>query len=397
MRSIIAITSYFCLLILQSKSSIGLSSSRRVLRDVISRLQRPAVVGSRRMPSLSVLFSTASTRDPSTDATVTSSDQLLYEEQEKLLVNRGAIEANLMLNTGSPITTIIQKGAGAAKGFAASSGMSSSDIKTSAKNFGKELRKMGVVRIDNVLPNEIADELRNYVFNLRTESETLVEEGKVKPLARFANVLLKKNRCDLTIPLEEDDVVDALLHVLQKSPVGKLISINLGKDPSLYELSCLISDSGSQRQTVHPDTPCSSGSDADVVLYTCFIALQSITLEMGPTTWIPKTHTAAKHAVFKDDQLDVTIGESPKDKLLRTSPSVLGLLPKGSCAIFDSRLLHCGGSNISNDKTRALFYFSFKNTGVGYPGNPASIRPEIHSKYTLKTLEAELKKVKKAR
>lgn len=108
MRSIIAITSYFCLLILQSKSSIGLSSSRRVLRDVISRLQRPAVVGSRRMPSLSVLFSTASTRDPSTDATVTSSDQLLYEEQEKLLVNRGAIEANLMLNTGSPITTIIQ-------------------------------------------------------------------------------------------------------------------------------------------------------------------------------------------------------------------------------------------------------------------------------------------------
>jgi ectoine hydroxylase-related dioxygenase (phytanoyl-CoA dioxygenase family) len=229
---------------------------------------------------------------------------------------------------------------------------------------------------------------------LRKQSDELVWSGEVKPLARFANVLLKENRCDLTIPLEDDlVVVDALLHVLQKSPVGKMMSSMLGKDPSLYELSCLISDNGSQRQVVHPDTPCTS-DDGEADMYTCFIALQDIKKDMGPTTWIPSTHTTTAHTLFRDDQLDRATGESPKDKLLRTSPSVLGLLPKGSCGIFDSRLLHCGGANESGI-SRSLFYFTFKNSEIGYPGNPASIRPELLSKYTLKTLEAELKKLKK--
>jgi len=112
--------------------------------------------------------------------------------------------------------------------------------------------------------------------------------------------------------------------------------------------------------------------------------------------WIPNTHATVVHNLFRDEEIDPVTGESPKDTLLRTSPSVLGVLPKGSCAIFDSKLLHCGGANES-DISRALFYLSFKNTGLGYPGNPASIRPELHSKYTLKTLEAELKKLKKKR
>lgn len=49
--------------------------------------------------------------------------------------------------------------------------------------------------------------------------------------------------------------------------------------------------------------------------------------------------------------------------------TVLGLLPKGCCAIFDSRTLHCGGANRS-DTSRALFYFTFKNPKIGDPGNP---------------------------
>jgi len=232
------------------------------------------------------------------------------------------------------------------------------------------------------------------VFDLRKRSEEQVRNGEIKPIARFANVLLKDNRCDLTIPLEDDVVVDALSWVLKKTPVGRIMSSMLGKKAALYELSCMISDSGSQRQVVHPDTPCTS--DDEAVLYTCFIALQEIDLSMGPTTWIPNTHTTMAHTHFQDASADPTTGESPKDKLLRTTPSVLGVLPKGSCAIFDSRLLHCGGANIS-DTSRALFYLTFKNSSIGYPGNPASIRPELLSKYTLATLEDELKKLIKKR
>mmetsp|Transcript_17967 Transcript_17967/g.36861 ORF Transcript_17967/g.36861 Transcript_17967/m.36861 type:complete len:373 (+) Transcript_17967:142-1260(+) len=318
----------------------------------------------------------------------------LYEEQERLLVNRGVVESDLMKNTGSPISACEVKGTGAAKGFGASSGMKASDIKAAAKAHAKELRKSGVVRIDDVLPDDMADELRNYVFDLRQRSDEQVQKGEIRQIERFADVLLKENRCDLTIPLEEDIVVDALLQVLQKTPVGKMMSTMLGKKSALYELSCLISDKGSNRQVVHPDNPCTA--DEEAVLYTCFIALQDIDLTMGPTTWLPNTHTASAHELFKDDYVGPTQTESSKDKLLRTTPSVLGVLPKGSCAIFDSRLLHCGGANTS-DRSRALFYFSFKNAKIGYPGNPASIRPELGSKYTLPTLEAELKAMKKQR
>jgi len=129
-----------------------------------------------------------------------------------------------------------------------------------------------------------------------------------------------------------------------------------------------MSDVGSQRQVIHPDTPFIDGKGP--VLYTCFIALQDVTLDMGPTTWLPRTHTKEAHAAFKDVYC--------KDELVKTQPAVLGLLPKGSCGIFDSRLLHCGTANRSNEgKSRALFYFSFKNPEVGYTGNPASIRLEF--------------------
>jgi ectoine hydroxylase-related dioxygenase (phytanoyl-CoA dioxygenase family) len=148
----------------------------------------------------------------------------------------------------------------------------------------------------------------------------------------------------------------------------------------LYELSCLISDPGSQRQNVHPDNPVieqSNLSGNEPTLLTCFVALQDINLDMGPTVWIPKTHTKEVHEKFQNEQPGYDGEDSPKDEILRNSPHKLGMLKKGSCAIFDSRLLHCGSANRSEDTPRALFYFSFKNPKVGYPGNPASIRKEI--------------------
>ena len=59
---------------------------------------------------------------------------------------------------------------------------------------------------------------------------------------------------------------------------------------------------------------------------TCFIALQDITVDMGPTVFLPRTHTTASHDQFKHD----------KENLLRITPHVMAVLPKGSCAIFDS-------------------------------------------------------------
>jgi len=217
-------------------------------------------------------------------------------------------------------------------------------------------------------------------------SGTRVANGLVR---RFADVLLKSNRCDLTLPLALEPLT-ALSEVVlgHKGVMGHLIERILGKQAMLYEFSTLISDPGSQRQVVHPDTPYGGAGGAakdDPVLFTTFVALQDIRLDMGPTIFLPRTHTDAMHERFRDQK-------AGKDELLKSVPSKCGLLPKGSATIFDSRLLHAGSANQSPnpEDSRALFYFTFKNPKVANAGNPGSIRPELVNKLTLEDLRKEL-------
>jgi len=324
-------------------------------------------------------------QSPSSDLYMSSPEaaNLLYLEQEKLLIKRGKFEQDLLSQSSTSIETpkIKVRGSGSAGGFGSASTQNNKQkFKAEGKAYAKILKQDGVVRIDNILTDSTTDALRDYVYQLRQSSEQDVASGKVKPIQRFADVLLKQDRCDLTIPLGDDIVSTALHEALLSSPVSSTISSVFSDKSILYEFSCLISDPGSQRQNLHPDTPYKD--NVGPVLYTCFIALQDITLDMGPTTWLPQTHTQKAHAQFMD--------KDQKDHLIQSTPAVLGTLSKGSCAIFDSRCLHCGTSNQSN-QSRALFYFSFRNPKVIYPGNPASIRAELKTaKLTMKDLVKDL-------
>eukprot|EP00559_Dactyliosolen_fragilissimus_P002578 CAMPEP_0184865830 /NCGR_PEP_ID=MMETSP0580-20130426/19250_1 /TAXON_ID=1118495 /ORGANISM="Dactyliosolen fragilissimus" /LENGTH=415 /DNA_ID=CAMNT_0027365169 /DNA_START=235 /DNA_END=1482 /DNA_ORIENTATION=+ len=326
----------------------------------------------------------------------------LYDVQEELITKRGVLEEKLMSRTHRPLEahTPKVKGMGAGGGFGgggkSSGNKSNAALKAEGKAHAKILQSEGVVRIDNVLSEDVVDELKRFVLSLREMATMEVSAGKADVRQRFADVLLRKNRCDLTIPLGHDIVYQSLNEILRKSAVGQTMSSLMGKDSTVYELSCLISDPGSDRQVVHPDTPCGS-DDEQAVLYTCFVALQDVKMNMGPTVWIPNTHNVKSHKIFNDKEEDPVTHQSPKDHLLSTSPSVLGLLPKGSCAIFDSRLLHCGTANTSENDTRALFYFSIKHPKVSYPGNPASIRPALGGKMKLSMLDKELKLFEKGK
>ena len=279
------------------------------------------------------------------------------QDQVRVLTLRGEIEEQLMANKQSALVL-------------------------KAGQYSEILRHDGVVRIDNVVTESTARDLRDYIVDLERRSLESVLAGDVPFAERFANVLVNTQRCDLKIPLGPAPVLKAVEEILN-SPVRHTIETILGTDCTLYELSCLISHPGSQRQNVHPDHPCNIENDdrddaTDPLLLTCFVALQDVDPDMGPTVWIPGTHNARAHDRFQRIRVeDVLDSESPKDQLLRSSPSVVGLLPRGSCALFDSRLLHCGTANRSSSadwkNSRALFYLSFKHPKVGYPGNEGSI------------------------
>lgn len=226
---------------------------------------------------------------------------LLYAEQEKMLVERGKFEGELLSKSSHPAIPLeanVVKGASGGGGFGGGGGGSAKKtlLKTQAKSHAKVLKEQGVVRIDNVLPKDLADSIRKRVYEMRKESEELVQSGALPSLARFADVLLKENRCDMTIPLgsgsddeTEEWVAQALASVLVDSPVGSTFESLLGSKAILREWSCLMSDPSSNRQVMHPDAPYQEES----VLYTCFIALQDIELDMGPTTWMVSAETAS--------------------------------------------------------------------------------------------------------
>jgi len=229
----------------------------------------------------STLFSTAAS-STDTEEELPPPSYGLYDVQEEMLIKRGELEEELMAGKSSPLKANKPKGVGGqSKGFGgAAGGGSKSGFQREAKSHASMLRKEGVVRIDNVLSSQLADQMREYVLKLRQDSVEQVKAGTVSQRDRFADVLLRSNRCDLKIPLGDTmsdgtstPVMAAMHHVFCRSAVKEVIETVFTDQAVLYELSCLISDPGSQRQVMHPDNPMIPGREEPTLL-TCFIALQ---------------------------------------------------------------------------------------------------------------------------
>ena len=229
----------------------------------------------------------------------------------------------------------------------------------------------GVLRIDGALTQSTAASL---LAQINSELESAIMKAKEDLAADtkyFGDVLARRNRHDLYLDLTPE-VKAALTEAL--CPLKAVLSDVLGRDAELFELSALISDPKSPRQPVHPDTPFREGEGTAVL--TAFVALQDIDDAMGPTFFLPGSHTGDAHAAFnsRDD------GGREKIALLRETPNARGLLETGDITLFDSRLLHGGGENESA-RRRVLFYFSFRAKGVRAP--PGSLLYQLRRQHTL--------------
>jgi len=367
-----------------------------------------------------------------------------YEQRELQITERGLMDERLMANMPSTILQANNEAAAAAaaaapinRGFGGTGKSSSSSTSRGssraakrqkwkddndnnhnntnnhkftqeAKYHAQVLRQEGLVRIDGALSEKVVDELRTFLLEIRTAQ---VEKAKLLQ-SKFPTI----RRWDLSVPLfdyhhpknnddtdttDDDTTTDtttptiahqALTDILQRSVVGETMKEFLGTtDATLYEFSSYISDPGSSRQVIHADTPCFGDNDSQPVLCTCFVALQDVRPDMGPTVWLPQTNTREMHHhYFGEDHADdgsAASGKTPKrDAFLQSRPSVVGLLPKGACVLFDSRVLHCGTANRSEHDSRALFFFSFLHPNVQLynpGGDLASIRSDIRDKFKL--------------
>ena len=93
-----------------------------------------------------------------------------------------------------------------------------------------------------------------------------------------------------------DPEVAAVVQELLTGPVGAAFAELCGPDAVLRECSAVVSAPGSPPQPCHSDTKWTE----DLVLATCFVALQDIGPELGPTRFLPDTATADAHGALAD-------------------------------------------------------------------------------------------------
>lgn len=228
--------------------------------------------------------------------------------------------------------------------------------------------------------------MQNYIDDYLQESIQSVESFKEPSAWRFANVLEKGHRWDLLLPFDDDDdhrsgqlqsssaiVMKCMNEALgEGGTIGNIIEDLLGPHAVLYELACLISDSGSNRQEIHPDIIYQP--DGKIRLIACFLSLQDIDSTMGPTVFLPDTVTQYHHNAINNELL--------ANDMLSSTSSVISTLSAGDASLYNPMVLHAGGGNVSQNppKRRRLFYFTFLNPEFDDPSNdfnPGSIRPDL--------------------
>ena len=214
----------------------------------------------------------------------------------------------------------------------------------------------GVVRIDSLISSDICDRALLSINNLLAHEESTFT---VQTQATgFGNVLTRESRWDLY--QKDEGVIHELLTVLfgtADTPLNMLFTkLFQSINSEFHELSALICDCGAKSQPIHPD----SVFTEEAPMYTVFVALQDINSQMGPTLFLPNTHTKTCHESHKNN--------ATKDDFLASCEYRSACLNKGDVAIMDSRLLHCGSQN--DDSRRVLFYFTLRNPLIFDGCNP---------------------------
>ena len=266
----------------------------------------------------------------------------------------------------------------------------------------------GVVRLERALSADLAAELREFALSEWAEAKHVHQEMRgagedgllLGREVRLSNVLAPEVRWDVRMRMTS--VVRRALSELLAGPrsaLGGAFEIaSGGREAELWELACMISAPGAASQIIHADC---DGAPNPPLLHTAFVALQPVSRELGPTRWLPHTHSdsdthAAVNAHGDATILRATDGISPP-------VSVVGLLDTGDASLYDGRILHCGGANTAqaaaeehadddDDALRVLFYVTFRHARApDADSNPAarSILARYDGRVTLGMLREE--------
>lgn len=246
-----------------------------------------------------------------------------------------------------------------------------------AARMAATLRRDGVIRLPRLLSEDSCRTLREHVLQIQKDVYNLSQQQSSSPSSTttpffdpldYYGVEPGRNcRTDLLLPFDTQVQSDFSELLASTSPLRHLFCECFPLSAPLYEVAAVITSPGSHRQTVHPDLP----HKPDCPLYVVFCALQDVTADMGPTSFLLGTQ-----------EEPLPVGDDNLDPVLQKADVVISTMKAGDVVVFDARILHCGNAN-SSDQTRALFNFSFRQPDSGPLGYQGSIRKAYENKITV--------------
>lgn len=225
------------------------------------------------------------------------------------------------------------------------------------------LKKDGVIRVDGGLTTGTAEALRTHILTELEANRAEIASGTLRAEDVLGTELDRKSRTDYLLsfgpPTDPATASPACPHPVaaalnelfgDNGKLRQLYETIVTKKGLLYELACMTTYPGSDRQAIHSDY----AYQDEPALYSIFVALQDVTMAMGPTTFLPGTNTRADAARFKD--------KATFDDYLRNKTPRVALLKAGDLVCYDPRVLHCGAENQPDSGTvRAMFTVGFRN------------------------------------
>mmetsp|Transcript_41072 Transcript_41072/g.76399 ORF Transcript_41072/g.76399 Transcript_41072/m.76399 type:complete len:432 (+) Transcript_41072:72-1367(+) len=255
--------------------------------------------------------------------------------------------------------------------------MTAHDVYAEPESCIRHLEQHGCGLVRGVLDPKTCQQLQRFVD---AELERVLQLLSADPenraeieRQRFGTVRDRQQRWDLKLPLVEP-VKLAICETVQA--LSPLLFGTVESEGALVELSCLITDPGAPRQNVHVDT--GGWKTACAPLLTVFVALQETTPEMGPTLLFPGTHDDP----FLQQWLSILPGADRSPE--QFGGGLSAHCAAGSAILMNSRLLHCGGTNLPEKQggsRRRFFYLTWQKPHNTNHGSTYTLMEELVGRY----------------
>ena len=212
-----------------------------------------------------------------------------------------------------------------------------------------EFMKRGFCTLENLFSIELIDSIKEQSINNYKDALNIIKTNNFEfgvGIKHGFKEIVQRHRGRYEMPHKMEYIQRDF--IMKNSIIDKLLKLTLGENYQLVNNSLVISEPNSSEQAWHVDGPHMSTTEhLSVHCLNIFIPLVDLTVDNGPTEIRPESHLLTR------DLSKMFLAAAISKRLKKPE---IPLIKRGSCLLFDYRVLHRGTANQTNEVRPILVY-----------------------------------------